>query len=222
MKIADRAVATPAIRSQPLQSTCSCASATNTRSPFASAPAGPPIGPASAARPPSRAIATAALAAQPPLTTKKSCACVLASGRGKLSTRNTSSSTMIPAHRMAGRGGGTLALSEVNLFLHPGTDDVIGDRHGGRRAQPLWMRAQQHAGDLFAIEPACVFEFGAVDDDLVGQGFGVAADHQRGRKRPRLRPEIVHASTDDAGFLAGFPPHRLLDGLAGLDEAGET
>ena len=41
-------------------------------SPLASAPAGPPSGPASAARPPRRAIATAALAAQPPLTTKNS------------------------------------------------------------------------------------------------------------------------------------------------------
>ena len=64
--------------------------------------AGPPIGPASAARPPSRAMATAAFAAQPPLTTKNPSACALPSGGGNSSTRNTSSSTMMPAQRMRG------------------------------------------------------------------------------------------------------------------------
>src|SRR5215468_9950777 len=49
----------------------------------------------------SRATTTAALAAQPPLTMKKLCAWVFASGCGKRSTRNTSSSTMIPAHKIA-------------------------------------------------------------------------------------------------------------------------
>src|SRR5262249_18626027 len=73
-------------------------------------------GPASAARPPSRATATAALAAQPPLTMKKLCAWVFASGCGKRSTRNTSSSTMIPAHKIA--RAPLPALAELNLFLH--------------------------------------------------------------------------------------------------------
>src|SRR5262249_21408125 len=77
---------------------------------------GPPSGPASAARPPSRATATAALAAQPPLTMKKLCAWVFASGCGKRSTRNTSSSTMMPAHKIA--RALLPALAELNLFLH--------------------------------------------------------------------------------------------------------
>ena len=86
MKIADSAVAKPAMRWQPAQSTPSRASAASTRSPFESSPAGPPSGPASAALPPSRAMATAALAAQPPLTTKNPLACTFPSGGGKLST----------------------------------------------------------------------------------------------------------------------------------------
>src|SRR5262245_23318452 len=167
MKIADNAVATSVRRWQPRQSTCSRASAARMRSPFMSSPAGPPSGPASAARPPSRAIATAALAAQPPLTTKKLSACVLPSGCGKLPTRNTSSSTMMPAHRI--ERGGEPWSGEVNLFLHPGADDVIGDGHGRRRGQAVGVAAQQHARDFLAIEPAGILELGAVDDDLVRQ-----------------------------------------------------
>src|SRR5262249_9108186 len=96
MRIAESAVGTPARRWQPVQWISARGSAASTRSPFESSPSGP----ASAARPPSRAIATAALAAQPPLTMKKLCAWVFASGCGKRSTRNTSSSTMIPAHKI--------------------------------------------------------------------------------------------------------------------------
>src|SRR5262249_44036934 len=78
--------------------------------------AGRTAGPASVGRPPSRATATAALAAQPPLTMKKLCAWVFASGCGKRSTRNTSSSTMMPAHKIA--RALSPALAELNLFLH--------------------------------------------------------------------------------------------------------
>src|SRR5262245_35874841 len=164
MKIADRAVGTPGMRRQPPQSTPSRSSAARTRSPFKSSPAGPPSGPANMTRPPSRAIATAALPAQPPLTAKKSCAWIFPSGGGKHSTRNTSSRTMMPAHRILGARAG--ALAERNLFLHPGADDVIGDGHAGRRGQAVGMAAQQHARDFLAIEPAGVVELGAVDDDL--------------------------------------------------------
>src|SRR5436190_21027394 len=222
MKIADKAVATPVMRWQPVQSTRSRASAASTRSPFRSSPAGPPSGPASATRPPSRAIATAALAAQPPLTAKKPPACVFPSACGKRSTWKTSSSTMMPAQRIAGARASGLESAELNLFLHPGADDVIGDRHGRRRAQAVGMAPQQHARDLLAVEPAAVVELGAVDHDLGRERLGVAADHQRGRERPGLRPEIGDAPADDAGLLAGFPPHRILDRLARLDEAREA
>ena len=80
MKIADSAGRQPV---DPLTArwcrSLSRASAAKTRSPLSSLPAGPPSGPASTARPPSRAIATAALAAQPPLTMKNSSASTLPS-----------------------------------------------------------------------------------------------------------------------------------------------
>src|SRR6266481_5178609 len=220
MKIAESAVGTPARRWQPVQSTCSRASAASTRSPFQSSPGGPPSGPASAARPPSRAIATAALAAQPPLTMKKLCAWVFASGCGKRSTRNTSSSTMIPAHKIA--RAPAPALAELNLFLHPGADDVIGDGHRRRRGQVVGMTPRQHARDLLAVEPAGIVEFLAIDDDLVRERLGMTADHQRGGKGPGLGGEIAHASANDAGLFARFPPHGIFDRLARLDETGEA
>src|SRR6185295_6030504 len=162
MKIAESGEAMPETRTHPLQSMPSRASAASTRSPLASSPGGPPSGPAKAVRPPSLAMATAALAAQPPLTAKNACAWVLPSGSGKRSTRNTSSSTMMPAHRIEGAP----ASAEVNLFLHPGANDVIGDRHRRRRRQSRGMLAQQHQGNLFAVEPAGVLELAAVDDDV--------------------------------------------------------
>src|SRR5262245_11227606 len=219
MKMAESAVATPARRWQPVQSILSRASAANTRSPFESSPGGPPSGPASAAPPPSRATATAALAAQPPLTMKKLCAWVFASGCGKRSTRNTSSSTMIPAHKIARPAP---MLTELNLFLHPGADDVVGDGHGRRRGQAVGMTPQQHARDLFAVEPAGVVELGAIDDDLARERLGMTADHQRGGKGPGLRGEIAYASANDAGLFARFPPHGIFDRLPGLDESGEA
>src|SRR5512132_3525945 len=197
MKIAESAVDTPAMRWQPTQSTCSRARAASTRSPFESSPGGPPSGPASLARPPSRATATAALAAQPPLTTKKLCASVFPSRSGKRSTLNTSSSTIMPAHKIA--GAPARASAEVNLFLHPGADDVVGDGHGRRRGQAVGMTSQQHARDLLAVEPAGIVELGAIDDDLARERLGMTADHQRGGKGPGLRGEIAHASANDAG-----------------------
>src|SRR5215813_4436321 len=220
MKIAESAVGTPARRWQPAQSTCSRASAASTRSPFESSPGGPPSGPASAARPPSRATATAALAAQPPLTMKKLCAWVFASGCGKRSTRNTSSSTMIPAHKIA--RAPPPALAELNLFLHPGADDVVGDGHGRRRGQAVGMTPRQHARDLFAVEPAGIVELRAIDDDLARERLGMTADHQRGGKGPGLRGEIAYASANDAGLFARFPPHGIFDRLPRLDEPGEA
>ena len=46
--------------------------------------------------------------------------------------------------------------------------------------------------------------------------FGVTADHQRRRKRPRLRGEIFDPCAGEPDFLAHFAPHRFLDRFAGL------
>src|SRR4029079_3657327 len=113
-------------------------------------------------------------------------------------------------------------LSELNLVLDPGADDVMSDRHGRPRAQTRRMPAQQHARDLVAIEPAGILEFGAIDDDVMGERFGVATDHQRARKWPRLRSEITYPPSDDAGFFAGLAPYCFLDRLPRLHESGKT
>ena len=96
------------------------------------------------------------------------------------------------------------------------------DRDRRRRAQAFGVPARQHACYFRLGKPPRVLKFRAVDDNFSGQGLGMAADHQRGRERPGLRAEIGHLAAEDAGFLAGFTPHRVLDRLARLEEAGEA
>src|SRR5262249_40614966 len=155
-----------------------------TRSPIASSPLGPPIGPAKATRAPRRAIATAALAALPPPTAKNSVASALVSGAGNSRTWKTSSSTAIPAQRMCGMS------DEAPVGLDPGADDVMGDCNRVRDRQAFGMAAQQHGDNLFAGEPARILELATIDCDLGRGRQGVATDHQRHRKRPRLGGEI--------------------------------
>src|SRR5580700_1112382 len=225
MKIADSAVANPSTRWQNVQSIFSRANAASTRSPLASSPAGPPIGPASAARPPRRAIATAALAAQPPLTTKNPVACTLPSGCGNCSTRNTSSSTMMPVQRM--RGGlredmsiKHLLIKNLAAVLDEAANEMMGDGDRRRRGQAVGMAAAEHQRQFVARKPARVLDLAAVDDDCFRQRLGVAADHQRARERPRLRHDVFDLAAADAGFFQHFAPHRFFDCFARLSEAG--
>src|SRR4029077_12117793 len=127
---------------------------------------------------------------------------------------------MMPAHRIV--RAPARALAEVNLFLHPGTDDVIGDRHGRWRSEAVGMLAQEHGCDLLALEPTGVVQFGTVDDDLARACLGVAADHHGGGKGPRLRGEVAHAPANNPGLLARFAPHGVFDRLPRLDKAGEA
>src|SRR5580692_5484533 len=163
MKIADSAVAKPSIRWQNLQSTFSRSRALSTRSPLLSSPSGPPSGPASAARPPRRATATAAFAAQPPLTTKNPLACTLPSGCGNSSTRNTSSSTMMPAHRIRGAA----LADDIAAVLNKITNNVVGDGDRRRRGQAVLVLALEHGCQFGAVEPSRVLELFAIDHDLV-------------------------------------------------------
>src|ERR1700675_2987127 len=189
MKIADSAVANPSTRRQNVQSIFSRANAASTRSPLASSPAGPPIGPASEARPPRRAIATAALAAQPPLTTKNPVACTLPSGCGNCSTRNTSSSTMIPVQRMRGASLKNMSIKHLlikNLaaILDEAANEMVGNGDRRRCGQAVGMAAVEHQRQFVARKPARVLDLAAVDDDRVRQRPRMAADHQRARERP--------------------------------------
>src|SRR5450631_1903004 len=195
-QIADIEEATPGTRGHQPQSTCSPVRAATMRSPIASSPAGPPSGPAKRARPPSRAIATAALAAQPPEMIMNSDAWVFASGTGNWATRNTASSTAMPVQTTSGpapRAGAepaALLSVKLNVPLHPGAQDVMGDRVRQRRGEAVGMLSQEHQRDLLAVEPARVVELGPIDDDLARVRLDMAADHERHRKRPGLRGEI--------------------------------
>ncbi len=55
-----------------------------------------------------------------------------------------------------------------------------------------------------------------------GHRLGVAADHQRTRKRPGLRGEVGHPRARKPDLFLDLAPHRFLDRFAGLGEAGET
>src|SRR5450755_1640244 len=218
-RISDTEAVPSFMRTTPLQSMPSLARSARMRLLTWSSP--PPSGPAKPTRPPRRATATAALAAQPPPVMMNSDADTLAPGAGKFCTRMTMSCTAMPAHKIFGACPGTGSV-KADLVLHPGADEVMRDRHRRRRGQAIGVLAHQHGRDLRLGKPPGVLEFLAVHHNFAGQGLGVAADHQRGRKRPRLRVEILHPATGDAGFLARFPPHRVLDRFARLDEAGQA
>src|SRR5215468_6832732 len=166
-KIADTGVRAPGTRTQPMHSTPSRCRLAMRRAPTASAPSGA----AKYARPPSRAMATAALAALPPPMVMNSLACTLVSGIGNALTRKTSSRTAMPAQRM-------LAMSEKALVgFEPGADDVMGDRERMGRRQAIGVLAQHHGGNFIAREPAGVLQLGTIDFKFRRQGLGMTADH---------------------------------------------
>ena len=101
MKIPDTEIEPPSTRSTPDGSTPVFASASRKRRLASSVPTGPE----NRARPPSRATATAALAAQPPVVATRSLARTLVPGAGKRSTLNRKSSTAMPAHSTTGGAG---------------------------------------------------------------------------------------------------------------------
>src|SRR5262249_52443286 len=151
--------------------------------------------------------ATAAFAAQPPLTTKNPLAWTLPSGCGNSSTRNTSSSTMMPAHRMCG----ARSADDIGAILDIAADNVMGNRNRRRSHQPLRMLSIEHQSEFFAIEPARVFEFVAIDDNFFRQCLDVAAYHNGRRKRPWLRSKIAYPPASNANFLENFAPHGFFD-----------
>ena len=93
---------------------------------------------------------------------------------------------------------------------------------GGGVVRPAGCSPPEHRRQFVALEPAGILQFLAIDHDGIGQRLGVAADHDRRRKRPRLRREIFHAADSDADFFQHFAAHRFLDRFAGLGKAGET
>src|ERR1044072_8860119 len=165
-------VRTPGTRGHAEQSIFSFAASVRKLSPTVSTPGGPPSGPAKLARAPRCAIATAAFAPFPPLIVSNAGACVFTSGRGKCGTRNTISSTAMPVHNTCFCSGKDI------VRLDPGANDVVCDGNRRRDRDLLGMLAVEHLYDFIARDPACVFQFFAIDGDLSRGCLRVAADHQ--------------------------------------------
>src|SRR6185437_8928207 len=169
-RINDTDAVAPATRTTPLQSMPSAESSAMMRVLMSSWL--PPSGPAKRVSPPSRAMPTAALAAQPPPVTMKSEACTFVPGAGNFSTRMTMSCTAMPEHRIVGVL--RLPSAKRNLVFHPGTNDVIRDCDRWRRRQAVRMLAHQHRLDFTFAEPPRILELAAVHNDLACLCLGVA------------------------------------------------
>src|SRR5205814_9134321 len=100
--------------------------------------------------------------------------------------------------------------------LQPAAEQMMGDRKRVWPREALRMFPLQHQRGLGAVAPARVFQFRAIDNDvLVGCARG-ASDHQRGRIWPWLGHIIIHVGAANPGFLESLPPDGLSDGLGGL------
>src|SRR3954467_12639892 len=85
--------------------------------------------------------------------------------------------------------------------MHPASQQMMGDGKGMRPSEAVRMLPRQHQRRLGTVEPARVFEFGAIDCYVLAGGARGASDHQRRRIRPGLRHVIIHIGTADAGLL---------------------
>src|SRR6266702_5354765 len=141
-----------------------------------------PIGPANAARPPSRAMAIAALSALPPQISARWLALALLPRSGTASTRKARSRTGMPMQRMRGAipdaAIGALDLRAA-LVVHPAAEQMMRDRERMRTGEPVGMRPRQHQGCLLPREPACILGLRVIADDILVQRPRAATDHQR-------------------------------------------
>ena len=73
-----------------------------------------------------------------------------------------------------------------------------------------------------ALEPAHFRQLAVARPRLrAAVRYGLEPDHQRARERPRLRGDVADLADLHARLLAHLAPDRLLERLAGLDEAGQ-
>ena len=110
----------------------------------------------------------------------------------------------------------------AQLDLQPAPDQMMGNRKWMRPGKPVWMLPFQHQRRLSTIEPARVFQFRAVDDDIFIDCTRSAADHQRRRIRPRLGHVVIDVGAANSGFLEDLSTYRVLDGFGRFDESGES
>src|SRR5205085_7570181 len=102
----------------------------------------------------------------------------------------------------------------------PGVDQPARDGQGRRQAHVAAAPGARR--ELLAREPAGVVELAVARRRLAARVVGEEAEHERRWERPRLRGEVAGRARLDAGLLAHLAQHRLLEALAGFDEAGES
>ena len=95
---------------------------------------------------------------------------------------------------------------------------MVGDGHRVGTASKR-VGGVPHLGQLLALEPTGVLEFGRIDNDVLAECLADQPDHQARGKGPGLAGDIADIADPDARFLEDFAPGGLFDGLARLHEA---
>src|SRR5438067_699157 len=99
---------------------------------------------------------------------------------------------------------------------------MMRNRHRHREVQAVGVDTLAHGLKLIGSEPARILKLPRIDADVFAERFADEADHQARGKWPWLAGDISNGTDPDARLLENFPPRRVLDGLAGLHEAGES
>ena len=83
------------------------------------------------------------------------------------------------------------------------------------------MTIAKRGDDIVAAEPSGILEFTRIDRQMIASRNGLASEHERGGKGPRLTGNIGNAVDADPGFFEQFASDRRFDCFADLDETGE-
>jgi hypothetical protein len=108
----------------------------------------------------------------------------------------------------------------ISAFLRPGLDQLVGDGQGRGGEEAVQLALDQGPG-LVLGEPLDRFQLGLVGGGRVAVDVGHQAHHQRRGPGPGLAGVIAHRDSGQAGLLLQLAGAAFLDGLAGLDEAGQ-
>src|SRR6185295_9165652 len=98
--------------------------------------------------------------------------------------------------------------------VEPAVDEPGRDRPRGRQGGMA-------GGNVSAREPTGVLQLAITQRDGLGARHGVEAQHQRRRKRPRLRGVVRDIADLYTGLLVDLAHYRFLETFAWLDEAGD-
>ena len=66
----------------------------------------------------------------------------------------------------------------IRALMQPAPQQMVGDRKGMRSGEAVGMLPLDHQRRLGAVEPAGIFQFRVVDDDVLIGGARGASDHQ--------------------------------------------